>query len=197
MELCSGGDLESRQKSYTEQEVSKIIQQVLSAASYLHERNIVHRDFKLENILFVDPEQLDVKIIDFGVAKKYATKKERHYERYGTLYTMSPEAIKGSYTGSSTDLWSIGVIAYILLCKKKPFNGKNTYVSCLSYITIRLQKGTIDCVVSPHISFPFLVVYMLHYYSFAVDCICFFLHFVSISHIHIFSLFFFSYPYQE
>jgi calcium-dependent protein kinase len=124
MELCKGGDLESRQTSYTEQEVSIILQQILSAAAYLHERNIVHRDLKLQNVLFVDLEHLDVKIIDFGVAKKYTTKTERHYERYGTLYTMSPEAIKGSYSGSSTDLWSIGVIAYILLCKKKPFFGK-------------------------------------------------------------------------
>jgi serine/threonine protein kinase len=123
MELCAGGDLESRQ-TYTEQEVSSIIRQILSAAAYLHERNIVHRDLKLQNILFVDPAHLDVKIIDFGVAKKYSSKTERHYERYGTLYTMSPEAIKGSYTGSSTDMWSIGVIAYTLLCQQKPFGGE-------------------------------------------------------------------------
>jgi calcium-dependent protein kinase len=124
MEMCQGGDLYSR-KSYTEHDASRILYQILSAAAYLHDRKIVHRDLKFQNILFVDNINLDVKIIDFGLAKKYDRKHERHYEKCGTLYTMSPEAIRGSYSGSSTDLWSIGVIAYMLLSNQKPFWGEN------------------------------------------------------------------------
>jgi calcium-dependent protein kinase len=124
MEICQGGDLYSRQ-SYTERDTSLILYQILSAAAYLHDRNIVHRDLKFQNILFVNRHNLDIKIIDFGLAKKYCRKNERHYEKCGTLYTMSPEAVKGKYSGSSTDLWSIGVIAYMLLCNQKPFWGEN------------------------------------------------------------------------
>jgi calcium-dependent protein kinase len=124
MEMCQGGDLFSRQP-YTEVESSVIMEQVLSAAAYLHDRNIVHRDLKHENILFVDNDHLDVKVIDFGLAKKFHKKTDRHYEKCGTMYTMSPEALNGNYTGSSTDLWSIGVIAYMLLSDQKPFSGKD------------------------------------------------------------------------
>jgi serine/threonine protein kinase len=124
MEMCPGGDLHSRE-SYTEIKASVILEQILSAAAYLHERNVVHRDLKHQNILFVDSEHLDIKIIDFGLAKKYHKKNERHYEKCGTMYTMSPEALKGNYSGSSTDLWSIGVIAFMLLSNQKPFEGKD------------------------------------------------------------------------
>lgn len=122
MEMCEGGDLHSRPHG-SERDAATIIEQVLSAVAYLHDRNIVHRDLKFENILYVDKEHLDVKLIDFGIAKKYFLKGDRHYERYGTLYTMSPEAIEGCYAGSSTDLWSVGVIAYMLLSNEKPFLG--------------------------------------------------------------------------
>lgn len=123
MEMCEGGDLHSRPHG-SERDTATIIEQVLSAVAYLHDRNIVHRDLKFENILYVDKEHLDVKLIDFGIAKKYFLKGDRHYERYGTLYTMSPEAIEGCYAGSSTDLWSVGVIAYMLLSNEKPFLGR-------------------------------------------------------------------------
>jgi calcium-dependent protein kinase len=124
MEMCQGGDLYSRQ-SYSESDASLVLYQILSAAAYLHDRNVVHRDLKFQNILFVDQDNLDVKIIDFGLAKKYQRKTERHYEKCGTLYTMSPEVVRGKYSGSSTDLWSIGVIAYMLLSNQKPFWGSN------------------------------------------------------------------------
>lgn len=124
MEMCEGGDLHSRPPC-SERDAATIIEQVLSAVAYLHDRNIVHRDLKFQNILYVDKENLDVKLIDFGLAKKYILKGDRHYERCGTLYTMSPEAIQGCYTGSSTDLWSVGVIAYMLLSNEMPFSGKD------------------------------------------------------------------------
>jgi serine/threonine protein kinase len=129
MEICMGGDLFSR-PSYLEHEVSRIVQQILSAVAYLHERNIIHRDLKCENILFVDKEHLDIKIIDFGLATRQVSSKRNGYtQKCGTLYTMSPETVNGKYTDSSVDMWSIGVIVYMLLSNQKPFWGESRYVA--------------------------------------------------------------------
>ena len=122
--MCEWGVLYSRPPA-SEHDAATIVEQVLSAVAYLHDRNIVHRDIKFQNIMYVDKDHLDVKLIDFGLAKKYQSKKDRHYERCGTMYTMSPEAIQGCYTGSSTDMWSIGVVTFMLLSHEKPFDGKN------------------------------------------------------------------------
>jgi calcium-dependent protein kinase len=124
MEQCNGGDLYTRQPC-SQHDAATILEQILSAVAYLHDRNIVHRDLKHENIMFVSKDHIDVKLIDFGLAKRYLLKGDRHYEKCGTIYTMSPEAIQGNYSGSSTDLWSIGVIAYMLLSNEKPFWGKD------------------------------------------------------------------------
>ena len=99
------------------------MQQVLSAISYCHDHNIVHRDLKPENILLEDSEaeNLVVKVIDFG-ASQFFDPTEKLTERFGTIYYISPEVLKGDY-GEKCDLWSMGVILYILLCGEPPFNG--------------------------------------------------------------------------
>lgn len=86
MELCTGGDLYSREP-YSERQTSNIVEQILSAVSYLHARNIVHRDLKHENIMFANTDQADytVKVIDFGLAKKYMYSGDRQNERVGTV----------------------------------------------------------------------------------------------------------------
>lgn len=101
--------------------------QILTAVSYMHKRGVVHRDLKPENILFDSKdEDSPIKIIDFGLARK-------HYSSFGeppmtsvvgTPYYIAPETLRRNYD-SSCDLWSVGVIAYILLCGYPPFNGKN------------------------------------------------------------------------
>jgi len=123
MELCAGGDLYSRDP-YTEEEAARIISCILSAVSYIHTKNIVHRDLKYENILFVsDSPRAEIKLIDFGLSKKYASDAEEMTEGVGTIYTMAPEVLKGTYT-SKADLWSVGVIAYMLLSSQMPFYGR-------------------------------------------------------------------------
>lgn len=122
MESCSGGDLYSRDP-YTEDEAARIISSMLSAISYMHQRQIIHRDLKYENVLFVnDSAQSEIKLIDFGLSKKYG-KDEELMEGVGTIYTMAPEVLKGNYT-EAADLWSVGVIAYMLLSSQMPFYGK-------------------------------------------------------------------------
>jgi serine/threonine protein kinase len=70
-ELCSGGDLYSRDP-YTEEESARITSSILSAVSYMHSKGIIHRDLKYENILFIDNNpQAEIKLIDFGLSKRF------------------------------------------------------------------------------------------------------------------------------
>jgi tRNA A-37 threonylcarbamoyl transferase component Bud32 len=126
IEYCSGGELFDRiQKisTFSEKEAAKYIKQVLSALAYLHERDIVHRDLKAENLLFVDESpDANLKLIDFGVSCKHLKGSKKMKDTLGTPYYIAPEVILRNYD-KKCDLWSCGVILYILLCGYPPFNG--------------------------------------------------------------------------
>lgn len=132
-ELCTGGELfdkiveksSSGQGCFSEEEAARTLHQILSAVSYLHERNIVHRDIKPENILFeTNEENSPIKLIDFGLARKHRRGDAPMTTIVGTPYYLAPDLLRKSYT-KACDLWSVGVIAYILLCGYPPFNGAN------------------------------------------------------------------------
>lgn len=92
----------------------------------MHSKNITHRDLKYENIMFANSApQADVKIIDFGLSKKYADNSFLH-DTVGTVYTMAPELLRGGYT-QLADIWSTGVISFMLLSSSMPFYGKDRY----------------------------------------------------------------------
>ena len=99
---------------------------MLYAISYCHKNSVVHRDLKPENILIDDPgdPQLNLKIIDFGISV-VAEPNKKLKEKRGTAYYMAPEVIQGSYT-SKCDIWSIGIILYVLLSGEAPFSGENS-----------------------------------------------------------------------
>ena len=125
-ELCNGGDLFCKiheEGGQSEITTGIIIFQILSAVNYLHERKLMHRDLKLENILIDDSKysnNIYIKIIDFGTAKFYSKNKEN--EIIGTPFYIAPEVLKGNYT-EKCDSWSIGVILYTILSGKLPFGG--------------------------------------------------------------------------
>jgi serine/threonine protein kinase len=122
MELCSGGDLYTRDP-YTEDQAARIISSIMSAVAYMHEHDIMHRDLKYENIMFANCHaKAEIKIIDFGLSKKYLPDKPMN-EGVGTIYTMSPEVLEGEYTNKA-DIWAIGVLAYMLLSSQMPFYGR-------------------------------------------------------------------------
>lgn len=139
-ELCTGGELfdkivEKTSKGsgcFSELEAARMLHQLLEAVSYLHQNNIVHRDIKPENILFeTKDEDSDIKLIDFGLARKHKSREAPMTTIVGTPYYLAPEVLAKSYD-KAVDLWSIGVIAYILLCGYPPFNGasnKEVYAS--------------------------------------------------------------------
>jgi len=122
-EYCSGGDLWSRTPVTKEKDVASIMSQTLNAVAFMHERDFIHRDLKMENVLFVsnDMDNLTVKVIDFGLSTKMLPDINLLTQRVGTVYTMSPEVIFRRYTNKA-DMWSIGVIAYALIADKAPFD---------------------------------------------------------------------------
>ena len=118
--------LESKENiNLTEKDICKIYQQIISGIEYLHEVGIAHRDLKLENILLNFKN--DIKIIDFGLSNKYNKDNEELLQSScGSPCYAAPEMIKGAkYHGVDTDIWSSGIILYLMLCKTFPFNDKN------------------------------------------------------------------------
>jgi serine/threonine protein kinase len=109
---------------FDEVSAATIVKSLLEAVAYLHRNGIVHRDIKPENILFVteDDEDLSVKLIDFGLSRRHKKGDAYMSNPVGTAYYMSPELLKGKYD-QSCDVWSTGIVAYILLCGYPPFNG--------------------------------------------------------------------------
>lgn len=127
MELVTGGELFDRiveKGSYTERDASSLIKQVLQAVDFMHELGVVHRDLKPENLLYYSAkEESKIMISDFGLSKTedsgiMAT-------ACGTPGYVAPEVLAQKPYGKEVDCWSIGVIAYILLCGYPPFYDEN------------------------------------------------------------------------
>lgn len=127
MELVTGGELFDRiveKGSYTEKDASHLIRQVLEAVAYMHDKGVVHRDLKPENLLFFSPDD-DSKIMisDFGLSKMEGAKEMA--TACGTPGYVAPEVLAQIKYDNKVDCWSIGVIAYILLCGYPPFYDEN------------------------------------------------------------------------
>ncbi|CAD8180467.1 unnamed protein product [Paramecium octaurelia] len=126
-EYLSGGELFDRiqqRNNLNESMAANYMKQILSAVNYCHLSNIVHRDLKPENILFAQRgSEQTLKIIDFGTAKQVLSNTQLK-QKTGTPYYIAPEVIDQNYN-NKCDLWSCGVIMYIMMCGKPPFNGTN------------------------------------------------------------------------
>jgi calcium-dependent protein kinase len=126
-ELLEGGELFeeiTNRGSFSEIDAAKIMKQLLSSVYYLHNKNIVHRDLKPENIMMVGRQNtnFEIKLIDFGTAKIMDPKDEKLTKFIGTSYYIAPEVLAENYD-ERCDVWSAGVILYILYCGYPPFNG--------------------------------------------------------------------------
>ena len=130
MENCSGGDLlsyfEYHEYELPETKVCEIIHKLSMAVYYLHSYGIVHRDLKPENILMTDlSASADIRLLDFGLSKIIGND-EKCTEPYGTLSFVAPEVLQGKPYDKSVDLWSIGIITFLLLCGYLPFDDKHS-----------------------------------------------------------------------
>mmetsp|Transcript_25268 Transcript_25268/g.53650 ORF Transcript_25268/g.53650 Transcript_25268/m.53650 type:complete len:586 (+) Transcript_25268:137-1894(+) len=131
-ELCTGGELfdriiektQSDEGHFSERDAANIVRCILDAIAYCHDvKGIVHRDLKPENFLFSTPdEDAVIKIIDFGLSRHDDMKSGIMNTKVGTPYYVAPEVLNREYT-KNCDVWSIGVITYILLCGYPPFYG--------------------------------------------------------------------------
>jgi calcium-dependent protein kinase len=128
-ELALGGELYdqiAKIQYYNESDAACIMQQLFSGVYYLHSNNIMHRDLKPENMMLETNVKgdLTIKLIDFGAANFYSSdeKEGKLTLKVGTPYYIAPEVIKKNYD-NKCDLWSCGVIMYILLCGYPPFDG--------------------------------------------------------------------------
>jgi len=119
----NGGNLLDRLSSSQIREdlAAKITGQILSGLAHCHAKNIAHRDLKLENIMFYNNEaNSDIKIIDFGFARIFDTKKGFD-DILGTPIYMAPEILGNKSYGIECDIWSLGVLIYFLLSGEFPF----------------------------------------------------------------------------
>merc|ERR1719446_2004551 len=128
LELCEGGELYDRiqlRKYYPENEGKLLARNLLEAVTYIHSKGIMHRDLKPENILLASTvSHTDIKISDFGLAKyskDYPRRLPRSHSICGSDFYLAPEVIKQEEYGREIDIWSVGVVSYVVLSGSLPF----------------------------------------------------------------------------
>ncbi|XP_042033050.1 calcium-dependent protein kinase 10-like [Salvia splendens] len=141
MELCEGGELFDRivaRGHYSERAASAVARTVAEVVRMCHHNGVMHRDLKPENFLFANKkENSALKVIDFGLSVFFKPG-ERFSEIVGSPYYMAPEVLKRNY-GPEVDIWSAGVILYILLCGVPPF-----WAESEQGVALAILRGVID-----------------------------------------------------
>lgn len=124
LEYLSGGDLSKYfKKQLPSKEIAiKIMYQIIEAIQYCHQKGVLHRDIKLENILL--DHNMNIKLTDFGLAV-FKEKNEYLYDEVGTARYTAPELLTGNGYNESIDVWGIGVILFLLITGVYPFDGSN------------------------------------------------------------------------
>lgn len=126
MELLQGGDLftylEKRKFKITEMQARKITHSLGAALYYLHSYGIVHRDLKPENVIMSDTtDSADVKLVDFGLSRMLGPS-QVCTEPYGTIGYVAPEVLSQRPYGKAVDIWSLGIITYLMMVSCLPFD---------------------------------------------------------------------------
>jgi calcium-dependent protein kinase len=126
--LCTGGELFDKIKSlrhFNEAHAIEVTRTILDAMAYCHKHNVVHRDLKPENIVYETEAQDKLVIIDYGDAKEVEQESE-HDDFVGTAFYLAPEAIRKrlGWELKKSDMWTIGVITYVLVTGRPPFWGR-------------------------------------------------------------------------
>lgn len=144
LEYAKGGELYERingNEEYCEFQAVSVIRDLLKAVKYLHDNHVVHRDIKPENILFMDETDESMKLSDFGLSGVIKSD-TMLYTCAGTPGFMAPEVIKGNTGyGAECDMWSIGVLAYLLLSGTMPFKSHIPFQLYQNILTANYEFG--------------------------------------------------------
>lgn len=120
-----------------EKQARKFARQIASALDYCHRNSIVHRDLKIENILI--SKTGDIKIIDFGLSNLFSPRSLLK-TFCGSLYFAAPELLQArQYTGPEVDVWSFGIVLYVLVCGKVPFDDQS-----MPQLHAKIKKGNVE-----------------------------------------------------
>lgn len=146
IELCSGGELFDRivkMKRYSEAQAARVMKSLLETLQFCHSMGIMHRDLKPENLLLVDDsDESDIKLADFGLALEFSPG-QKFSGMAGSAYYIAPEVLRGEYA-EEVDIWSAGVIMYVLLSGVPPFWGHTE-----EGIFDAIQEGQVDLTSEP------------------------------------------------
>lgn len=143
MEFCRGGELKTvvdNNGPLPEDQAYSIAIQLCEAMRYCHNASIVHRDLKMENLLFADSMQMIIKVVDFGIAGAFRVGGTSETSDAGSLLYTAPEVITGADTRSlpSLDIWSMGCIFYYMVAGHHPFESETAESAVASILASRM-----------------------------------------------------------
>ncbi|XP_018419382.1 PREDICTED: serine/threonine-protein kinase 17A-like [Nanorana parkeri] len=144
MEYAAGGEIfnqcvADQDEAFTEKDVIRLISQILQGVLYLHRNNVVHLDLKPQNILLTSSNPLgDIRIVDFGLSRQVDSIKEVR-EILGTPEYVAPEVLSYEPISTATDMWSIGVLTYVMLTGVSPFLGDNKQETFLNISQVAIE----------------------------------------------------------
>ncbi|KAL7887582.1 hypothetical protein AOLI_G00053030 [Acnodon oligacanthus] len=144
LEFAAGGEIfnqcvAERDEAFKEEDVKRLLRQILEGVAFLHKKNVVHLDLKPQNILLTHNEPLgDIKIVDFGLSRMVSNNQEIR-EIMGTPEYVAPEVLNYEPISTATDMWSIGVLAYVMLTGISPFLGDDKQETFLNISQINIS----------------------------------------------------------
>lgn len=144
LEFAAGGEIfnqcvAERDEAFKEEDVKRLMRQILEGVAFLHKCNVVHLDLKPQNILLTSESPLgDIKIVDFGLSRLVSSSQEIR-EIMGTAEYVAPEVLNYEPISTATDMWSIGVLAYVMLTGISPFLGDDKQETFLNISQINVS----------------------------------------------------------
>nr|XP_020462962.1 serine/threonine-protein kinase 17A-like [Monopterus albus] len=160
LECAAGGEIFNQcvadnDEAFTEKDVTRLAKQILSGVAFLHRNNVVHLDLKPQNILLTSARPLgDIRIVDFGLSRHMDNITEVR-EILGTPEYVAPEILSYEPISTATDMWSIGVLTYVMLTGESPFLGDNKQETFLniSQVNIDYSQDTFEGISSLAVDF--------------------------------------------
>nr|XP_033786180.1 serine/threonine-protein kinase 17A isoform X1 [Geotrypetes seraphini] len=149
LEYAAGGEIfnqcvADREEAFKEKDVQRLMRQILEGISFLHKNNVVHLDLKPQNILLTSESPIgDIKVVDFGLSRIVNSNEELR-EIMGTPEYVAPEILNYEPISTATDMWSIGVLAYVMLTGTSPFLGDDKQQTFLNISQLNISYSEED-----------------------------------------------------